>query len=55
MGMLIVMALVAAFALVIALFVHALRADQSPGEHRWLVIVPLLIVAGWVLEVLIMG
>ena len=37
-----------------ALFVHAVRADRS-ARDGWIVIVPLLIIAGWLVEVLIMG
>lgn len=52
--MLVVLALLISGALVIALFVHALRADRATRAHGWLVIVPLLIIAGWLLESLIM-
>ena len=55
MGMLLVMALVVFIAIVIALGVHGLRADRSEERHRWLAVVPVLIIFGWVLEQLIMG
>ncbi len=53
--MLLVVAILICLAGAMALFVHALRADQSERAHGWLVIVPLLIMAGWLLETLIMG
>ncbi len=55
MGMVFVLAIVLALVGVIALFTHALRADPSEEGHRWLVVVPLLIIVGWLLEELIMG
>jgi hypothetical protein len=55
MGMLVVMIPLAVVAIVLALWVHALRADPSEERHRWLAVVPLLIIVGWVLELLIMG
>ncbi len=53
--MLVVVAMLVCVAIAFALFVHALRADRSERAHGWLVVVPLLIVFGWVLEVLITG
>jgi hypothetical protein len=55
MGMLLALAIVAGVILALALFVHALRSSPSERAHGWLVIVPLLIVAGWILVTLIMG
>jgi hypothetical protein len=55
MGMLLVVAIVAGLAAALALFVHALRSDSSPREHGWLVVVPLLIIAIWVLSTLLTG
>lgn len=55
MGMLLALAVVVGVILVLTLFVHALRSNSSERAHGWLVIVPLLIIAGWVLEMLIMG
>lgn len=55
MGMLLALAIVLAVICALALFVHALRSDPTERTHGWLVVVPLLIVAGWVLEMLIMG
>lgn len=55
MGMLLALAVVAGVVLALALFVHALRCGSSERAHGWLVIVPLLIIAGWILETLIMG
>jgi NADH:ubiquinone oxidoreductase subunit 6 (subunit J) len=43
MGLLLVLAVVGAIIVVVAMAVHALRADPSPEQHGWLVIVPLLI------------
>ena len=53
--MLLVVAIVAGLAVALALFVHALRSDESPRAHGWLVVVPLLVIAGWVLETLLTG
>lgn len=55
MGMLLILAIVVGVILALALFVHALRASPSERAHGWLVVVPLLIIAGWILETLIMG
>ena len=55
MGMLLVFGVVAALILAGALFVHALRADKGPRSHGWLVVVPLVIIFGWLLETLIIG
>jgi len=55
MGMVLVLGIVVVLVSVIALFVHALRADPSPEAHRWIVVVPVLIFLGWLLEQLIMG
>ena len=53
--MLVALAVVVGFCLMLGLFVHALRSSPSEREHGWLLIVPLLIIAGWVLETLITG
>lgn len=53
MGGLAVLILVFCFAIVVALFVHAVRADRSFSAHRWIVVVPLLILGLWLLEMLI--
>ena len=55
MGLLLALALVGGVIFAGALFVHALRADPSERAHGWLVVIPLLIVAGWILGMLIMG
>jgi hypothetical protein len=55
MGMVFALAIVVGVILALALFVHALRSSPSERAHGWLVIVPLLIIAGWLLETLIMG
>jgi hypothetical protein len=55
MGMLLALAIVVGVVLALALFVHALRSSPSERAHGWLVIVPLLIIAGWILETLIVG
>ncbi len=53
--MLVVVAVLVVLGIALALFVHALRAERSPRAHGWLVIVPLLIIAGWLLVLLVMG
>ena len=55
MGMLLALAIVVVVILALMLFVHVLRSSPSERAHGWLVIVPLLIIAGWILETLIMG
>jgi uncharacterized membrane protein YqhA len=55
MGMLLALAIVLAVIGALALFVHALRSSPSEGEHGWLVIVPLLIIAGGLLAMLMVG
>jgi hypothetical protein len=55
MGLIFALAIVAVVVLAFALFVHALRADRSARAHGWIVIVPLLIIAGWLLATLLMG
>lgn len=55
MGMLLALAIVLAVIAMLALFVHALRSSPSERAHGWLVIVPLLIIVGWILETLILG
>lgn len=44
MGMLVVVAVLVVLGLLVAMFVHALRADRSEESHRWLAVVPLLII-----------
>jgi hypothetical protein len=53
MGMLVVLAVVGFVAVVIGLFVHAIDSEGK-SRHGWLIVVPLLIFAGWLLEMLIM-
>lgn len=55
MGMFLVLAIVLGVILALTMFVHALRSNASERAHGWLVIVPLLIIAGWLIEMLIMG
>jgi len=55
MGMLLVLAVLLALGLVIWLFVHAVRSDRSTHSHGWIIVVPLLVMAGWIIEMLIMG
>jgi hypothetical protein len=52
MGMLFVMALVVALIGCGWLFVHALRADSN-NRHGWLVVLPLVVMFGWLIEQLI--
>jgi len=52
--MLFFLAIVLLFLGALALFVHALRAEDRPeNRHGWLVVVPLLIIFGWVLTELL--
>ena len=51
--MLLVVAIVAGLGVALALFVHALRSDTAPRQHGWLVVVPLLIIAAWLLQTLL--
>ena len=53
--MILVLAIVVGVILALALFVHALDSNPSMRAHGWLVIVPLLIIAGWIVEMLVMG
>ena len=55
MGMLLVVFALLALVGVGALFVHALRSDPSPNGHGWLVVLPLVVIFGWVIEQIIMG
>ncbi|HEX3475576.1 MAG TPA: hypothetical protein VHT91_11170 [Kofleriaceae bacterium] len=55
MGMLLALAIVLGVILALGMFVHALRSNASERSHGWLVVVPLLIVAGWFIGMLIMG
>jgi hypothetical protein len=55
MGMLVALGFIAAFVVIVALFVHAVRAERSFNAHRWIVVLPLLIFIGWIIEQIIMG
>jgi hypothetical protein len=55
MGMLLIVAIVAGLVVALALFVHALRSDTGAQQHGWLVVVPLLIIAAWLLQTLLTG
>lgn len=54
MGLLVVLAGLALVVLAMALFVHAVRSSRG-GRHGWLVVLPLIVGFGWVLEQLIVG
>jgi hypothetical protein len=54
MGLLVVLAVLAFVILAIALFVHAVRTSRG-GRHGWLVVLPLIVGFGWLLEQLIVG
>ena len=54
MGMLVVMAVLAVVVGIGALFVHAVRTS-SGGRHGWLVILPLLVAFGWLIEQIVVG
>jgi hypothetical protein len=55
MGMLLVLSVVIALALVVWLFLHAVREGDGGGgnQHGWLVVVPLVIMFGWIVEQLL--
>lgn len=53
MGMLLVLAIVVAVALVGWLFIHAVRTPEGASRHGWLAVVPLVIIFGWVVEQLV--
>lgn len=55
MGMVFALVIVVGVILALTLFVHALRSNSSERGHGWLVVVPLLIIVGWVLGMLIIG
>jgi hypothetical protein len=54
MGLLVVLAVLAFLALAMALFIHAVRAS-SGGRHGWLIVLPLVVAFGWLIEQLIVG
>ena len=49
MGMLVVLAVLAAIVGAMALFIHAVRTSRG-GRHGWLVVLPLIVAFGWVIE-----
>lgn len=53
MGMLVVLGVIVFIVLVGALFVHAIR--KRDGRHGWLVVVPLIVLFGWLIEQLLIG
>jgi hypothetical protein len=53
MGLLVVVFVLLAFAGVVAACIYALRPKKAGSSHGWLAIVPLLILFGWVLEMII--
>ena len=53
MGMLVVVGGLAFVFAIGAMFVHAVRTSETGNRHGWLVVVPLLIVLGWLLETII--
>jgi hypothetical protein len=55
MGLLVVLAVVAAVVLVVAFVVHALRADPDTDAHGWLLVVPLILLWAFVLQQLLVG
>ena len=55
MGMLLVVFVLLALVGAVALFAHALRSDPSPNSHGWLVVLPLVVIFGWVIEEIITG
>jgi hypothetical protein len=53
MGLLVVLLVLLAFVGVVAACIYALRPKRSGSSHGWLAILPLLIIFGWVLEMII--
>ena len=52
--MLVVMAVVAVFVGAVAMFVHSVRTSRG-GGHGWLVVLPLIVAFGWVIEQIVVG
>ena len=55
MGMLLVVAVLVALAMIVWLFTLAVRSEDKQSPHRWLVVLPIVALAGWLVEQLIMG
>jgi hypothetical protein len=56
MGLLIVLAVLVAIGLLMTAFVYAIRPhSQREHAHGWLVVVPLVVIFGWVIIQLVMG
>ena len=53
MGLLVVLAVVLAFVGVIWAFAYAVRPKKPGSSHGWLVVLPLLVIFGWVLDTII--
>jgi hypothetical protein len=54
MGMLVVLGVVVFIAVIWALFFHAVRAP-SGGRHGWIVVLPLVVAAAWLIEQLVVA
>lgn len=52
--MLVVLGVVVFIALIWALFFHAVRAP-SGGRHGWIVVLPLVVAAAWLIEQLVVA
>jgi hypothetical protein len=57
MGLVVVLAVLALIAVGATLFIGVVRenTDGKTRQHGWLVVVPLIVVAGWFIEQLIVG
>jgi hypothetical protein len=53
MGLLVVLAGLVGVVGLIVIWAYLLREDRKPGRHGWLAVLPLLLLFGWVLELLI--
>lgn len=53
MGLLIVLAILLAFAGVVWACVYALRPKKEGTSHGWLAVLPLVVIFGWVLETIL--
>ena len=49
MGLVVVVVVLAFAALLVALFLGAVRTSERPRSHGWLVVLPLIAALGWIL------
>lgn len=55
MGMLVVLAVLAFLGFAGWLFVRALRSPDGAGKHGWLIVIPLIVAFGWLIEQMVVG